>query len=176
MRRRRKILIGAIVALVVALQLMSNVMADDTYDEEPNGSNVLNGSFEERIRRFVTKHLSQQERKRTAMWFFRRAESVSVEGTVIAHHKNILILTTGEAERLNVVLSRVWNMDSDILGLNQIFEDEYVSIGDDVTMVALNRTVTNENGVTMTIIFGYEIIDQTNGNHLYAVLPVNINP
>lgn len=171
MRTKTKILTGVVVALVVALPLISSAIAEQDYGEE---NNAPNAAFEDRLRQFVVSRLSQQKRNPNLVWFFKGAEVVVVEGGVTAYHNNILVLTADEEERLNIVLPGVWNIDSDIVRLQQIYEEELVSIGDEITVKALKRTVTNENGVTVTVIFGYEINDLSNSNHLYAVLPVNI--
>ena len=171
MKTKTKVLIGVVVALVVALPLISSAIAEQDYGEENNTPDV---AFEDRLRQFIMSRLSQQKRNPNLVWFFKGAETVVVEGGVTAYHNNILIVTEGEGERLNIVLPGVWNIDSDIVRLQQIYEEELVSIGDEITVKALKRTVTNENGVTVNMIFGYEINDLSNGNHLYTVLPVNI--
>jgi len=171
MKTRTKILTGVIVALLVALPLISNAIAEGEYREE---NNTPDASLEDRLRQFIMSRLSQQKRNPNLVWFFKGAEAVVVEGEVTAHHDNILVLTTDEEERLSIVLPRVWNIDSDIVRLQQTYEEELLLIGDEITVKALKRAVTNDNGVTVTMIFGYEINDPSNGNHLYAVLPVNI--
>jgi hypothetical protein len=171
MKTKTKILTGVVVALVVALPLISSTIAEQDNGEE---NTAPDASFEDRLRQFIVSRLSQQKRNPNLVWFFKGAEAVVVEGVVTAHHNNILVLTADEEKRVNIVLPRVWNSNSDIVRLQQIYEEEIVSIGDEITVKALKRRVTNENGVTVTMIFGYEINDLANGNDLYAVLPVNI--
>jgi hypothetical protein len=171
MKTKTKILTGVVVALVVALPLISSTIAEQDNGEE---NAAPDSSLEDRLRQFIMSRLSQQRRNPNLVWFFKGAEAVDVEGEVAAHHNNILVLTADEEERLYIVLPRVWNINSDIVRLQQIYEQDLFSIGDEITVKALKRTVTNENGVTVTMIFGYEINDLSNGNHLYAVLPVNI--
>ena len=65
-------------------------------------------------------------------------------------------------------------MDSNVINISAIFEEGYIGIGDNVTIKALQRSVKNEKEITVTIIMAYENIDNTNGNHLYAVSPFNI--
>lgn len=171
MRTKSKILVGVMVALLVALPLMStSAMAEDTNSE-------VSGAYDNELKKIIKslmRRLSQQREQRNAVWFFKGAEPVTIEAVVKAYHRNILIVTTSEG-RLNVVLPRVWNNDSDVIRLHQIFDEGYISIGDEITMNALKRTATNKNNVTVTVVFSYEIIDESNGNHLYAVLPFNIN-
>jgi len=61
--------------------------------------------------------------------------------------------------RYNIVLSGVWYNSFAIVQLRQVYEKGYVSIGDSVSMDALESTVMNKNNVTILVIFGYEIVD-----------------
>jgi len=170
MKTQSKILFAAALALVIALPLMSVAM---TYSYE--GETDDSGSpHRERARQLLMQRVGQHWGPWFSSWFFKEAEIVTVEGTVTAHARHVLVLTTDEDERLNIVLPGSWNVDSEVFGLPQIFEEGYISIGDEVSIKALQRTVTNENEVTITAFLGYEIVDETNGNHLYAVLPFNI--
>ncbi len=170
MKTQTKVIIGAIIALSIALPLMSIIMVYSDQGETGNSSY----SPEERARQFILRQASQHWRPRIAIWFFKDAETVTVEGTVVAHGGHMLIVTTNEGERLNIVLPGAWNVDSEVIRLLELCEEGYISVGDEVTVEALEKTVTNQNGVTVTGIFGYEMVDETNGNHLYAVLPFNI--
>lgn len=162
-KKENKMLIGVLAVLLVTLPVMS-FMAVNANDQELNESdNLLRTNIRLRIR---------HQRKQRLVWFFKGAEKFTITGTVTARDRNILILTDGNGDRFNIVLPGRWNVDTDVVSLNQIFE-EYVSIDETVTLEVLKRTVTNENGVTVTTIFCYEIT--TNSNTLYAVLLVNID-
>lgn len=67
-----------------------------------------------------------------------------------------------------------WNIGSEVISLNEMFEEGYVNIGDEVTLDVLERTVENENEVTLTIFLGYEIENEEAGDMFYAVMLVNI--
>jgi len=116
----------------------------------------------------------QQNRRRWFIWFFKGAEKDTVSGTVIVRHSHILILTDDDDERYNIVLPVQWNIGSEVISLNEMFEEGYVNIGDEVTLDVLERTVENENEVTLTIFFGYEIKNEEAGDMFYAVMLVNI--
>ena len=157
--------------LIVAFPLMSGVMAaDDTTQESDESDDSPQG----RLLRFLAASNLQQGKRRTLIWFFKGAEKDTVSGIVTARHRNILILTDGD-ERYNIVLPVHWNIDSEVISLNEMFEEGYVEIGDDVNLEVLKRAVENENEVSLTAIFGYEIENENAGDVLYAVLPVNID-
>ena len=171
MKKESKILIGVIAALLVALPLMAGVTAaaaDDGQEFEES-----NDSPEQRLRRIIVAR--NQQKRRRAIWFFRGAVKVTVTGTVEQRDGNIMIVATDvEGDMINIVLPRRWLAKSDnskVISLQQMFDEEYVKIGDEVTLKVLKRTVTNENEeVTVTAIFGYEIPSHS----LYAILPYNI--
>lgn len=162
MKKESKILIGFIAVLLIALPLMGSVIAVDVDGQESNETYNLLG---ERV--------ELKGRNQRIVWFFKDAEKDIIAGTITARDRNILIVTDGDGERLNIVMSRRWNMGQDVVSLNQMFEDGYVSIGETVSLDVLKRTFKNGNDVTATIIFCYEI--STGSNNLYAVLPFNIN-
>ena len=171
MRKEIKILIGIMAVLILALPLMSTAMAAEVNGEEPDESgDAPQGS----LRRLLAALNMQQGRWKRFIWFFKGAEKDTLSGTVTARHRNILILTDGNGERYNVVLPANWNVGSEVISLNEMFEEGYVNIGDEVTLEVLKRTVENENEVTLTIFFGYEIENEDTGHIFYAVLPVNI--
>jgi len=167
MKTSSKVLIGLMVALVLVLPLVSSTLAADTSGGKPNQS------WRDRLLQLIAWLRSQQGNLATARWFFSGAEYVTIEGSVTAHSRSILIVTSGE-KRVNVVLSPMWNVNSKVINISAIFEEGYIGIGDSITIKALQRSVKNEKEVTVTIIMAYENIDNTNGNHLYAVSLFNI--
>ncbi len=171
MRKETKILIGIMAVLILALPLMSNVMAaEDNGQQSDESSDAPQGN----LRRLLAARMLQQGRRKWLIWFFKGAEKEIVSGTVTARHRNILILTDGDGKRYNIVLPVNWNIGSEIISLNEMFEEGYVSIGDEVTLEVLKRTVENENEVTLTIFLAYEIKNEDTSDVFYAVLPVNI--
>ena len=171
MRKETKILIGIMAVLILALPLMSNVIAaEDNGQQSDESSDAPQGN----LQRLLAARMLQQGRRKWLIWFFKGAEKDTVSGTVTARHRNILILTDGADKRYNIVLPVNWNIDSEVIPLNEMFEEGYVSIGDEVTLEVLKRTVENENEVALTIFVGYEIMNEDTGDVFYAVLPVNI--
>ena len=156
-------MIGLVAVLLVALPLISSALAVDVNSQELDESNLCG----ERVRACI------RQRQWRIIWFFKGAEKDSIEGTVIARDRNILIVTDDQDNRFNIILPGRWNIGSDVVTLNQVFDEGYISIGETVTLEVLKRTVTNENRVSLTIIFGYEIT--TTEYNIYVVLPININ-
>ena len=171
MRKENKILIGIMAMLILALPLMSNVIAtEDNGQQSDESGDALQGN----LRRLFAARMLQQGRRKWLIWFFKGAEKDTVSGTVTTRHRNILILTDGDGKRYNIVLPVNWNVGSEAISLNEMFEEGYVNIDDEVTLQALKRTVENENEVTLTIFLAYEIKNEDTSDVFYAVLPVNI--
>jgi len=105
--------------------------------------------------------------------FLANSGVVTFNGTIVAHARNILIVDSN-GMRLNVILPPAWNRGSEVMGVGKLFNQSYIANGDSVTVKALKATYTNAQGVTISTILAYEIVDNTTGNHLYAVLPFNI--
>jgi hypothetical protein len=101
-------------------------------------------------------------------WFFKGAENTVITGTVTARSNNVLIVTDASGNRFNIVLPGRWNVDQQIVSLNDI--DQYLN--GQVTVKALSRMATNDNGVTVTYLIANEIA--ANGKTLYAVVTYNI--
>jgi len=159
--QKSKILIGLMAVLIVALPLMSAIAAEDNDLEpiEPEGA--------ERLRRFLVAHELQQQRQRRSIWFFKGAVKATLEDvTVVGISRNIVIVKDDE-DYLNVIMPGRWYDESEaVLELEEMF---LAIEGTTVNLEVLKRTVTNENEVSVTIYFCYEI----DGYH--AVLPYNID-
>ncbi len=106
--------------------------------------------------------------------FFRDATITTIEGSVAAHFRNILIIEDVESNNLNILLPPVWRIGSKVMNVSKIFEEGYLSPGDNVTIKALQKIVTNRNGTSLIILLAYEISNDSNGYVLYAVLPFNV--
>jgi len=169
-KKESKMLIGAIAVLLVSLPVISSVIADNDVQ-----SDELNNEGGERFRRLLAALKLQQERRRLAIWFFKGAAKDTVTGTVIATHRNILMLQADE-EVLNIIMPRYWLApeSSHVISLEEIFGEEgYAPAGTEVTLSVLERTAENEQGVSVTIIFAYLITVDSDSFH--AVLPFNID-
>ena len=170
MRKETKIFIGIMAVLILTLPLMSNVIAaEDNGEQSDESSDALQGN----LRRLLAARMLRQGRRKWLIWFFKGGEKDTVLGTVTARHRNILILTDGDGKRYNVVLPVNWNIGSEVISLNEMLEEGYVNIDDEVTLQALKRTVENENEVTLTIFLAFEIKNE-DSDVFYAVLPVNM--
>jgi len=170
MKTISKVLIATVVVLLLVLPLTYNTVAayaneQDSEDKQPTW----------RMRKRVNVNICCP--RCSPKWhlralFFKKAAPVTITGEVLAHHNNILVVSS-EDSRLNVVLPPIWGLGSEVFNVSQLLNDGYINIGDTVTIKALQATVTNDQGVSITIIFGYEIISSE--DHFYAVLPFNIN-
>jgi len=164
MKTKSKVLIGTVIALLVVLPLMSTAWAIPVYTGGiKNASAAPAAAQEEELQRSV------------AAWFFKEAEVVTIDGTVVTHLRNILVVKP-EGKRLNILLPPQWSVNTEdkVLNISAIFKENYIKAGDTVTITALERTVKNEKGVSVSFILAYEIVDETTNNHLYAILPFNI--
>jgi len=164
METKSKVLIGTVLALLVVLPLISTAWAIPAYN-----SRIKNASM-------APAAVQKEELQRGAVaWFFKDAEVVTIDGTVVTRSRNILIVDS-EGKRLNILLPPLWSVNTEdkVLNLSAIFKENYVKAGDTVTITALERTVRNEKGVSVSFIVAYEILDETTDNHLYAILPFNI--
>lgn len=162
MNKSSKILISIMVALIIALPLMGYVGAEGIgeEDDENDGQLVL------RLRKLFAALKIRQEKQKRSIWFFKEAEKGNLEGTIVGKAGNIVILDNGD--KVNVVMHNRWYVGQDtIVSLAELFET-YISIGDTVDMDVLNRKVVNDNGVSVTCYFCYEI------NGYYGVMPGNI--
>jgi len=169
MQKHTKMVLCTTILLLLELPFMATAVID-VYGKEVNGSNAVD---KEKALRLLALQL-QQRKPFLAGWFFKEAEKSTITGTIVAHSGSIMVVVDNKGVRFNVILSMRWNIGSNVLTLNQVFSEGYLSVGHEVTINALKRTATNSKGVTVTIIFGYEVLDKANNNHLYAIQPLNI--
>ncbi|HIE14554.1 TPA: hypothetical protein EYP70_04720 [Candidatus Bathyarchaeota archaeon] len=106
--------------------------------------------------------------------FFRDATITTIEGSVATHFRNILIIEDVESNNLNILLPSVWRIGSKVMNVSEIFEEGYLSPGDNVTIKALQRIVTNRNDTSLIILVAYEISNDSSDYILHAVLPFNV--
>jgi len=182
METKSKFLIGAVLALLVALPLMSTVLATSMNKGVSNagiGTECQNDNdkpklecYDQSIFRIIKEQYPQYAN--LGKDFLKNARNVTIEGTVITHFRKILVLQT-TTSRLNILLPPIWSVNTEdkVLNLTEVFTS-YVKSGDTVEIKALERDYKNSNGVTISIIVAYEIL--TSDSHLYAILPFNINP
>ncbi len=163
MKSETKLTLGLLFATLLAAPMVASAMAADTSTQNtPGGQSRL--ALRQRLMRL---------RSFWSACFLKEAEPATLTGTVLQHFRNRLVLSTSD-QRLTVDLPLVWDNGTAIITLNQVYKEGYIQNGDPVTIKALKRTATNEKGVTIVVLVGYEIADLATGKHLTAVLPFNI--
>lgn len=150
------VIAALIAAVVVSLVLYQPVMATDANEDSAN--------IEE------TMVVKPRCRAGLILRLLKRAEPTVVEGKAIALVKNILVLNVDD-EPVRVLLPPTWTtMDGEVIAREVLIE----SIGDQtITITGLQASFENPQGVTISIILGYEITTEV--SDFYAVLPFNIN-
>jgi len=107
-----------------------------------------------------------------ALWFLNKSEPVEVDGTVVTHKENMLILGT-DADQTRVHLPEEWIVDGEILTREELYSSGYLAEGETITVKALGADLIDRAILRIYLLVGYEIIDDA-GVHAYANLPVNI--
>lgn len=149
----RTLLIAAIItAIVVPLVLYQPVMATEADDAPMEQTTVVKPG----------------SRARPILRFLKRAEPTEVNGEAIALVRNILVLDV-DGEPVRVLMPPKWTtMDGEVVEREVLVD----SIKDQtITVKALQASFENPQGVTISLILGYEI---TAEEDFYAVLPFNI--
>jgi len=105
--------------------------------------------------------------------FLKNAEATEVKGEVVALERNILVLDVEGGSAVNILVAPKWTDMEDVLESEELFDD---LDGETITLKALEAGYINPNEVTVSFIFGYEIVHEIDGGegNYYAVLPFNI--
>jgi len=150
------VIAALIAAVVVSLVLYQPVMATEANDDLPNTEETM-----------VVK---PRCRAGLILSLLKRAEPTVVEGKAVALVKNILVVDV-DGEQVRVLLPSTWTTtDGEVIAREVLIE----SIGDQtITITGLQASFENPQGVTISIILGYEITTEV--SDFYAVLPFNIN-
>jgi len=123
--------------------------------------------------KFVERHRREPRFKAHRVWWFlNHSEPVEVKGTAVALFKDMLIVSTAEGQ-VRIHLPHAWTVDEELTMRAEIFESDYLSVGEDITVKALRADVINKEGFRVYLLLGYEIIDESDVR-AYAVLPFNI--
>ncbi len=85
---------------------------------------------------------------RFAAWFLNNAESVQVQGTVVAVSDNKLILNN-VADQIRVHLPAEWTVNNEVLTREELLTSGYMSAGETITIQTLQAQATNKQGVTI---------------------------
>lgn len=107
-----------------------------------------------------------------ALWFLNHSEPVEIEGTVVTHKENMLIVATG-TEQTRIHLPEEWTVDGEILTQEELYTSSYLTEGETITVKALGANLIDKPILRIYLLVGYEIIDDA-GVHAYANLPINI--
>jgi len=150
------VIAALIAAIVVSLVLYQPVMATDANEDSANTGETM-----------VVK---PRCRAGIILRFLKQAEPTAVEGKPVALVNNILVVNV-DGEQVRVLLPPTWTtMDCEVIAREVLIE----SIGDQtITITGLQASFENPQGVTISIILGYEITSEVSS--FYAVLPFNIN-
>lgn len=104
--------------------------------------------------------------------FIANATPVEVQGTVVALVKQMLVLNVAEGQ-VRIHLPPTWIVEEAVLETEDLFETDYLTVGQSITVKTLKGTLITGVGYSIYVLFGYEIINASNV-HAYAVLPFNI--
>jgi len=119
MKAKSKFLISMMIVLVIALPLMNVALAVEAGD---GGSNEESSPlWRKRLTRLMRSLQIKQRKAADVRQFFRGAEAVTVEGTVVTAFRNILIIDLN-GERLNIRLPQFWSVNTEVINVSQMFE------------------------------------------------------
>jgi hypothetical protein len=100
------------------------------------------------------------------------ATLTEINGTVVALVNYMLVLDTEEGH-VRIHLPPVWTVNCEVLQREELFNDTFSSVGQNVTVKALKTMLFEGDGFSISVMMGYEIIN-ADSVHAYAVLPFNI--
>jgi len=104
--------------------------------------------------------------------FLANSTPVEIRGNVVRLVKRLLVLNT-ERGQVRIHLPLTWIVEEQELEREDLFEIDYLTIGQNITVKALKGTLVTKEVYSIYVLFGYEIIN-ANSVHAYAVLPFNI--
>ena len=105
-------------------------------------------------------------------WMLNNSESVEIEGTATAFHKDMLLINTAD-DQARIVLAEEWTVGTDVVLREMLFGSGYLSVGENVTVKALRTNIIEKESMNIYFLIGYEVIDEL-GVHAYAAMPINI--
>jgi len=171
METKTKILIGTLLVLLVIATSVA-VFAAPMYNamaiaQKP--TSMSNGQNENE-----NLNLKLLNGELSFKWLFKDAKNVTIEGKIVTYLGRILVVDS-EGKKLNIILPKHWsaNDENKIYNVTELFDASLIKAGDAVTIKALERDVTNKNGLTISIIAAYEIIGVDNS--LHTILPFNVS-
>ena len=163
-----------ILTITIAIVAVASVFlyAPLTNALQPNGDQesdveILNDmNFDARCR------CKPRPKIRRAWWFLNHSEPTKVDGTAGAPLKNMLIVDTSEGQ-IRIHLPQTWTIDGQVTMREELFESDYLSEDENITVKALRADVIDKQGLCVYLLLGYEIINES-GATACAVLPFNI--
>jgi len=164
MKTKVKVLAVTLVMVAVASALLYAPLTNALQSDEEQKPDRKFVEFHRRKPRFKA-HLRER-------WFLNHSEPVEVEGTAVALFKDMFVVNTTEGQ-IRIHLSQGWIVDKELTMREELFEGDYLSVGEDIAVKALRANVINKEGFRVYLLLGYEIIDES-GSHAFAVLPFNI--
>ena len=100
------------------------------------------------------------------------ATPTEINGTVVALVEKMLVLDTDEGH-VRIHLPPTWSVNYTVLEKEELFNNTFSAIGENVTVKALKAVLFDGDGFRINVMMGYEIVN-ANSVHAYAVLPFNI--
>jgi hypothetical protein len=167
MNTKTKVLTGLLLSLVTVMVLYAP-LTQATQTTISLGDELAEIEVEEA----GSKWACVRPKVRFVVWFLRNSEPVQVEGTIVALSDHKLILATA-ADQIRVHLPAEWTVNGNVLTREELFTSGFMSEGEAVTIKALQADVDNQQGATIYITVGYEIVNQSSV-HAFANLGVNI--
>ena len=100
------------------------------------------------------------------------ATPIEINGTVVALVRDMLVLDT-EDDQIRIHLPPVWTLEYEVMEREELFNSTFSAAGENVTVKALKAVLFENDGFSINVMMGYEIIN-ADSVHAYAVLPFNI--
>jgi len=102
------------------------------------------------------------------------ATLATVEGTVVAQSRSILVLSTASGQ-VDVTIPRDWTVGSEAISGRDLFNGTFASSGQTVTLSVIENEMFSNANFSINSMLAYKATNAT-GTAAYAVLPFNIQP
>ena len=169
MKSKVKILAITLVIVAVASVFLYAPLTNalQSNGDQESDVEILNDmNFEARCR------CRPRPRIRHGWWFLNHSEPTEVNGAAVALFKNMLIVDTDEGQ-IRIHLPQAWTVDGQIVMREELFENDYLTEDETITVKVLRADVIDKEGLCVYLLLGYEIINES-GASACAVLPFNI--
>jgi hypothetical protein len=105
-------------------------------------------------------------------WILNKSEPVEIEGTVVMLQGSKLVLDVG-TDQVTVQLAEEWIIEGEVVAREELVSCGYLSEGENITIKALRADLIYKPLLSIYIVIGYEIIDDT-GAYAHANMDINI--